>query len=105
MPIRMATSTTGGNRLATNLNCMAIIASPDFPQLGGGPGWVIPNHAGQVKMVVQNCSPVDMHILRGTKMGILETYMERKISQWMERKLLRSLTKTTRIQNQLNPCH
>ncbi len=25
MPIRMATSTTGGNRPATNLNCMAII--------------------------------------------------------------------------------
>jgi len=71
MPIRMATSTTGGNRPATNLNCMATIASPDFPQLGGGPDWVVPNHAGQVTMVVQNCSPVDMNISGGTKMGTL----------------------------------
>jgi len=46
MPIRMATATKGCNRPATNLNCMATIASKDFPQLGGGPGWVVPNHAG-----------------------------------------------------------
>ncbi len=56
MPIRMATSTTGGNRPSTNLNCMATISSPEFPQLGGGPGWVVPNHAGQVTMVVQKPS-------------------------------------------------
>jgi len=48
MPIRMATSTTGGNRSTTYLLCMAIIASLDFPQLGGGPGpgWDVPNHGG-----------------------------------------------------------
>jgi hypothetical protein len=57
MPIRMATSTDGGNRPATNLNCMATIMSNDFPQLSGGPGWVIPNHAGQVTMVVQKLQP------------------------------------------------
>jgi hypothetical protein len=68
----MATSTNGGNRPATNLNCMTTIMSSDFPQLSDGPGWVVPNHAGQVTMVVQNCSPVDLHIQRGTKMGILE---------------------------------
>jgi hypothetical protein len=51
---------------------VATISSPEFPQLGGGPGWVIPNHASQVIMVVQNFSLVDMHIPRGTKMGVLE---------------------------------
>jgi len=79
MPIRMATSTTGGNRPATNLNCMAFIASPHFPQIGGGRGWVVPNHSGQVTMIVQNCSPVDMHIPGGTKMGILENIHGEKI--------------------------
>jgi hypothetical protein len=79
MPIRMATSTIGGNRPAINLNYMATIASPDFPQLGGGPGWVVPNHAGQVTMVVQNCSPVDMPIPRGTKMGMLENIHGEKL--------------------------
>ncbi len=38
MPIRMATSTDGGNRPATNLNYMATIMSNDFPQLSGEPG-------------------------------------------------------------------
>jgi len=37
MPVKMATSTTGGNRPARNLNCMAKIKIK-FPQLGGGPG-------------------------------------------------------------------
>ncbi len=72
MPIWIATSTDRGNRPATNLNCMATIMSNYFPQLSGGPGWVVPNHSGQVTMVVQNCSPVDLHIPRGTKMGVLE---------------------------------
>ncbi len=86
MPIRMATSTDGGNRPAINLNCMATIMSNNFPQLSGGPGWVVPNHAGQVTMVVQNCSPVDLHIPRGTKMGVLENNHHKKFNQWMVRK-------------------
>ena len=73
MPVRMATATKGGNRPATNLNCKAgTIACSKFPELGSGPGWVIPNHACQLTMVVQNCSPVDMQIPRGTKMCVLE---------------------------------
>ncbi len=79
MPIRIATSTDGGNRPATNLNFMVTIMSNEFPQLSGGPGWVVPNHAGQVTMVVQNCSPVDLHIPRGTKMGVLENIHHEKI--------------------------
>ncbi len=62
MPIRMTTSTIWGNRPATSLNCIATIMSNNFLQLSAVPGWVDPNHAGQVKMVVQNCSPVDLHI-------------------------------------------
>ncbi len=53
IPIRMSTSTKGGNRPATNLNCMATIANLDFPQLGGRPGWVVPNQ-DKFAMVVQN---------------------------------------------------
>ncbi len=79
MPIEMATSTDRGNRPVTNLNCMATIMSNDFPQLSGGPGWVIPNHAGQVTMVVQNCSPVDLHIPRGTKMGLIQNIHGKRI--------------------------
>ncbi len=93
MPIRMATATKGGNRPTKNLNCMAIISSPDFPQLGGGPGWVVPNHAGQVTMVVQNCSPVDLHIPRGTKMGTLENIHGEKIQPMDGKKIIEQLDK------------
>jgi len=93
MPIRMATSTKGGNRPATNLNCIATILSLEFPQLGGGPGWVVPNHAGQVTMVVQNCSPVDMHIPRGTKMGVLENIHGEKIQPMDGKKIIEQLEK------------
>jgi hypothetical protein len=93
MPIRMATSTAGGNRPATNLNCMATILSPEFPQLGGGPGWIIPNHAGQVIMVVQNCSPVDMHIARGMKMGVLENIHGEKIQPMDGKNIIEQLEK------------
>ncbi len=79
MPIQMATSTDGGNRPATNLNCIDTIMSNNFLQLSGGPGWVVPNHTGQVTMVVQNCSPVDLHIPRGTKMGMLENIHGKRI--------------------------
>jgi hypothetical protein len=79
MPIPMATSTDGGNRPATNLNYMATIMSNDFPQLSGEPGWVVPNQTGQVTMVVQNCSPTDLHIPRGTKMGVLENIHGKRI--------------------------
>ncbi len=87
----ISTSTTGGDRPTTNLNSMAIIASPDFPQLGGVPGWVVPNHAGQVTMVVQNCSPVDKHIPRGTKMGILENIHGEKIQPMDGKKIIEQL--------------
>ena len=91
MPIRMATSTKGGNRPATNLNCMATIMSNDFPQLSGGPGWVVPNHAGQVTMVVQNCSPVDLHIPRGTKMGVVENIHHEKIRPMDGKKIVEQI--------------
>ena len=91
MPVRMATSTKGGNRPATNLNCMATIACSEFPELGGGPGWVVPNHAGQVTMVVQNCSPVDMHIPRGTKMGVLENIHGEEITPMDGKKIIEQI--------------
>jgi hypothetical protein len=106
MPIRMATSTTGGNRPATNLNCMATIASPDFPQLGGGPGWVVPNHTGQVTMVVQNCShcsPVDIHIPRGTKMGLLENIHGETIQPMDGKKIIVQLEKEDVNPKQVKP--
>ncbi len=70
---------------------MATIMSNEFPQLSGGPGWVIPNHAGQVTMVVQNCSPVDLHIPRGTKMGILENIHSKKIHPVDGKKIVEQL--------------
>jgi hypothetical protein len=81
----------GGKRPATNLNCMATIMSNDFPQLSGGPGWLVPNHAGQVTMVVQNCSPVDLHIPRGTKMGVLENIHCEKIHPMDGKKIVEQL--------------
>ena len=72
MPIRLSSLTTGSSRPGPNLRSMATIISQEFPLLSGGPGLVVPNHAGHVTVLVQNCGPTDMEIPRGVIVGELE---------------------------------
>ena len=106
MPVRMAASSKGGLRPATGLNCMATVASTEFPCLSGGPGLVVPNHAGQITMVIQNCSPVDLHLPRGTQMGTLENISEEELKPMDNEKLLEAMKEAegkTNIPAPLNP--
>ena len=80
MPIQLSSLTRGALRPGPNLRSMATIACADFPLLSGGPGLVVPNHAGHVTMLVQNCSPVDIEIPRGTVMGELENIHQEKLT-------------------------
>ena len=71
MPMQLSTL-TGSQRPGPNIRSMATVQCTDFPLLSGGPGLVVPNHAGHVTVLVQNCGPVDIEIPRGTNMGELE---------------------------------
>jgi len=73
----------------------------DFPQLSGRPGWVLPNHAGQVTMVIQNCSPVDLHIPRGTKMGIFENVQGERILPMDGKKIVEQIEQSKNTPNDL----
>jgi len=44
-------------------------------------------------MVVQNCSPVDMHIPRGTKMGLLDNIHGETIQPMDSKKIIEQLEK------------
>jgi hypothetical protein len=44
-------------------------------------------------LVVQNCSPVDMHIPRGTKMGLLENIHNEMIQPMDDKKIIEQLEK------------
>ena len=79
MPIRVSTLTTGSQRPGPNLRSMATIHCKEFPLLSGGPGLVVPNHAGQVTVLVQNCSPVDIELPRGITVGELENIHHEKL--------------------------
>ena len=95
MPIRVSTLTQGSQRPGPNLRSMATIVCRDFPLLSGGPGLVVPDHAGHVTVLVQNCSPVDMEIPRNTVIGELENIHALKLTPLDATKLLQRSKETT----------
>jgi hypothetical protein len=48
------------------------VGNPEHPALFSQPGLVVPNHQGDVTILLQNCSDVDMEILRCMAVGFLE---------------------------------
>ena len=52
---------------------LAHIGTPSFPLLNGGPGIVSTDRFGEVTVRVNNCSPAELEILKGSKIGFLES--------------------------------
>ena len=72
-PVRLGTSS--GRRhtpMAAGLKTVSTIGNLDFPQLFAQPGLVVPNHQGDVVIMLQNCSSVDITIPRDTVIGFIE---------------------------------
>ena len=58
--------------MAAGIKSVTTIGNPDYPALFSQPGLVIPNHQGDVTVILQNCGDVDMEIPRCTTIGYLE---------------------------------
>ncbi len=52
---------------------IAVVQTPEFPFLSGGPGLVAPNSLHEVTVLLNNCSPCAAEIPRGTVLGFLDT--------------------------------
>ena len=73
VPVRLGTAS--GRRhtpMAAGLKWVTTIGNPDYPALFSQPGLVVPNHQGDVTILLQNCGDVDMEIPRCTAIGYLE---------------------------------
>ncbi len=60
--------------MAAGIQSVTTIGNPDFPALFLQPGVVIPNHQGDVTLLLQNCSDVGMEIPRCKAIGFLENF-------------------------------
>ena len=61
VPVRLGTAI--GRRhtaMAAGFKSVSTIANPDFPQLFPHPGLVVPDHQGDVTIMLQNCGTTDM---------------------------------------------
>jgi hypothetical protein len=65
VPVRLGTAI--GRRhtpMAAGLKSVTTIGNPNYPALFSQPGLVIPNHQGDVTILLQNCGDVHMEIPR-----------------------------------------
>ena len=72
-PMRFGTSI--GRRhtpMAAGFKSVSTIASMEFPMIFAQPGLVIPDHQGDVTLLIQNCSDQDVEIPRCTTLGFIE---------------------------------
>jgi hypothetical protein len=73
VPVRLGTAI--GRRhtpMAAGIQSVTTVRNPDFPALFSQPGLVEPNHQGDITLLLQNCSGVDVEIPRCTAIGFLE---------------------------------
>ena len=80
-PIRLASSTGARHTpMAAGLKCVTTIGNLDFPVLFSQPGLVVPNHQGDVTIMLQNCSDQDIDIPRNTTLGYLENFKNKEFN-------------------------
>jgi hypothetical protein len=72
-PVRLGT-TTGARHtpMAAGFKSVSTVGNIDHPQLFAQPGLVIPDHLGDVTIMLQNMSDVDIEIPRCTTIGSIE---------------------------------
>ena len=84
-PVRLGTSC--GKRhtpMAAGLKSVSTIGNLDFPQIFAQPGLVIPNHQGDVTVLMQNCSDMDIEIPRDTVVGYIENLQNESFEEISE---------------------
>ena len=60
---------------------MTTVGNNDFPGLFAQPGLVVPNHQGDVTILLQNCTDVDMEIPRCTVIGFIENLTNEEFNE------------------------
>ena len=70
--------------MAAGFKLISTIANPDFPQIFSQPELVIPDHQGDVTMILQNCSSQDIEIPIGTTVGFIENLSNQEFDQILE---------------------
>jgi hypothetical protein len=65
--IKLTAHSFTGLPLAPNTTGIAVIGSTDYPYLTGGPGLVNTGTVGEVSVIINNCSPCDISLPRGTE--------------------------------------
>jgi transposase InsO family protein len=70
--------------MAAGFKSISTIANSDFPQVFSQPGLVVPDHTGDVTLILQNCSSQDIEIPRGTTMGFIENLSNQEFEQILE---------------------
>ena len=79
-PIRLASSTgTRHTPMAAGLKCVTTIGNLDFPMLFSQPGLVVPNHQGDVTIMLH--SDQDIEIPRNTTLGYLENLKNKEFNK------------------------
>jgi hypothetical protein len=67
--------------MAAGIQSVPTVGNPDFPALFLQPGLVVPNYQGDVTLLLQNCSDVDIEIPRWTAIGFLENLQNETFKQ------------------------
>ena len=70
--------------MAAGFKSISTIANPDFPQIFSQPGLVVPDHQGDITLILQNCSSQDIEIPRGTTVGFIENLSNQEFDQILE---------------------
>jgi hypothetical protein len=58
--------------MAAGIKSVTTVGSPEYPALFSQPGLVVPDHQGDITILLQNCGDVDMEIPRCTAIRFLE---------------------------------
>jgi hypothetical protein len=65
----VATKLEGFNRHCPQITSLCKIACPEFKQIMGPPGILIPDHNCNVNIILQNCGDTDVYKPRGALLG------------------------------------
>jgi hypothetical protein len=82
VPVRLGMAS--GRRhtpMAAGLKSVTTIGIPDYPALFAQPGLVVPNHQGDVTVLLQNCGDVEIEIPRCTAIGYLENLQNKSSNE------------------------
>ena len=91
--------------MAAGLKAVTTVENPGYSALFSQPELVVPNHQGDVTILLQNCGDVDMEIPRCTAIGFLENLQNDTFNEIYvldEKKMEEEASKDVPIPNPMN---